>query len=327
MLTSARTVSRGAWLAAAALVLAAAGAAPAWADPTPPPGGVDCPPLQPDCDVHAGGTAPPSQAPPSNPGHTGTSIGSKPKCVLGGQEVPCYRDGVGWFSSLDDCYWLLRDPQPAADDPNNKLANGYPGDGDTAKGKFYEVTCPDLPGQNRALDGGDFWRATPPPGYGGGPDLAALAQEAVTKMRLEGADIGIAPKPNGKGGSVGVPVWTWNGKGPRTTGPTSASATALGVTVTANARVQNVVWSFGDGTTVSCAFPGVAYSAAYGTQVPDQAKGQCGFAGYTRTGTYTVTATSTWAVHWTGGGQQGDLTTTRASQVQIRIGEVQVLGE
>jgi hypothetical protein len=31
-------------------------------------------------------------------------------------------------------------------------------------------------------------------------------------------------------------------------------------------------------------------------------------------------------VHWVGGGQQGDLTTTRTSQVQIRIGEVQVVG-
>ncbi|WP_202239782.1 ATP/GTP-binding protein [Actinacidiphila reveromycinica] len=218
-------------------------------------------------------------------------------------------------------------PQPAADDPLNKDDNGYPADGDTSKGKFYSVTCPDVAGQNRALDGGDYWRATPPPGFGGGPDLAALAQQAVTKMRLEGADVGIAPKPGSKGGSVGLPVWVWNGKGPRTTGPTSASATALGVTVTATATVRDVAWAFGNGTAVTCAFPGVRYTAAYGTRAPDHSAGQCGFAGYSRTGTYTVTATSTWAVHWAGGGQQGDLTTTRTSQVQIRIGEVQVVGE
>ncbi|WP_143080595.1 ATP/GTP-binding protein [Actinacidiphila rubida] len=235
---------------------------------------------------------------------------------------------MGWFSSLNECYWRLMEPQPSADDPMNKLANGYPTDGsDTSKGKFYRVTCPDIPGQNRVLLGGDFWRASPPPGFGGGPDVAALAQQAVTKMRLEGANVGIAPKPDSKGGSVGLPVWVWNGKGARTTGPTSASATALGVTVTATAHVQSVAWNFGNGTSVACAFPGVPYAAAYGTSVPAADSGQCGFAGYARTGTYTVTATSTWAVHWVGGGQQGDLTTTRTSQVQIRIGEVQVVGQ
>ncbi|MFE3289033.1 hypothetical protein ACFXJJ_38830 [Streptomyces sp. NPDC059233] len=40
-----------------------------------------------------------------------------------------------------------------------------------------------------------------------------------------------------------------------------------------------------------------------------------------------MTATTTWAVHWVGGGQQGDLTTTRTSQAPVRIGEVQVVGQ
>jgi len=119
----------------------------------------------------------------------------------------------------------------------------------------------------------------------------------------------------------------WNQESPRTTGPTSASATALGVTVTATATVQNVVWNFGNGTSTSCAFPGKEYVASYGAQVPEKSQGECGFAGYDSKGEYAVTATTTWAVHWAGGGQQGDLTTTRTSQVQIRIGEVQVVGQ
>lgn len=174
--------------------------------------------------------------------------------------------------------------------------------------------------------GGLTWSKDAPPGYGGGPDLAALAQEAVTKMRLLGADIGIAPKPGGLG-TVGVPVWVWNGPGPQTTGPTSASATALGVTVTATASVQDVLWTFGNGSTVSCPFPGTTYSPAFGLAVPAKANGQCGMAGYSRTGEYMVTATTTWAVHWVGGGQQGDLTTTRTSQAPVRIGELQVVGQ
>lgn len=323
MLRSIATATLGIAIAIAACPTAA------WATPTTPPGsGVDCPPLQPDCNVHTGGTTPPSPPPRRIGAGKRTQTGSEAKCLLGGSEVPCYRDGLGWYSSLNECYWRLMDPQPSPDDPMNKLANGYPAkSGDASKGKFYRVTCPDIPGQNRVLQGGDFWRATPPPGFGGGPDVAALAQQAVTKMRLEGADVGIAPKPKSKGGSVGLPVWVWNGKGPRTTGPTSASATALGLTVTATAHVQSVGWNFGNGTRVTCAFPGVAYAASFGTMPPAASRGQCGFPGYTATGTYTVTATSTWAVHWAGGGQQGDLTTTRTSQVQIRIGEVQVVGQ
>ncbi|SEG85820.1 hypothetical protein SAMN05216223_116145 [Actinacidiphila yanglinensis] len=316
-------------IAATVFVCIAAARPVAWAEPTSPPrNGVTCPPYVPNCNVDAVGSIPPSQGSGGDPGGSGdSSTGNSAKCVLGGAEIPCQRDDLGWFSSLDDCYWRLMEPQPAADDPLNKFVNGYPAGGDTGKGKFYEVACPNVPGQNRALQSGDYWRAAPPPGFGGGPDLAVLAQQAVTKMRLEGADVGIAPKPGGKGGSVGLPVWVWNGKGPRTTGPTSARATALGVTVTATASVKSVAWGFGNGATVSCPFPGTPYAASDGLQAPYAGKGQCGFAGYTRTGSYTVTATSTWAVHWVGGGQQGDLTTTRASQVRIRIGEVQVVGE
>lgn len=316
-------------IAAAAALAVTAPSTLAWADPTSPPGnGVTCPPSVPDCDVNAGGTTTPSPGQADDHGGSGGgSTGTKAKCILGPAEVPCFRSDLGWFSQPDECYWRLMSPQPAADDPTAKLSDGYPADGDTSKGKFYIQTCPSYPGANRILMGGDYFRTTPPPGFGGGPDLAALAQQAVTKMRLEGADVGIDPKPGSKGGSVGLPVWVWNSKSPRTTGPTSASATALGVTVTATATVQNVLWDFGNGTSVNCAFPGVPYAAAYGTQAPDTGKGQCGIAGYTRTGPYTVTATTTWAVHWVGGGQQGDLTTTRASQVQIRIGEVQVVGQ
>ncbi|MFD7555213.1 ATP/GTP-binding protein [Streptomyces sp. NPDC059835] len=186
---------------------------------------------------------------------------------------------------------------------------------------MYNGQCPGQP-----LAGGLRWFQNPPPGYGGGPNLAALAEEAVTKMRLLGADIGIAPKRGGTG-TVGVPVWVWNGPSPQTTGPTSASATALGVTVTATASVQNVVWNFGNGTTVICPFPGTPYSASFGLNPPSTANGQCGMPGYSRVGEYTVTATTTWAVHWVGGGQQGDLTTTRTSQAPVRIGEVQVVGQ
>ena len=40
---------------------------------------------------------------------------------------------------------------------------------------------------------------------------------------------------------------------------------------------------------------------------------------------YTVTATSTWEITWTGGGTSGALTVTRSSTTTVRIGELQVL--
>lgn len=295
-------------------------------------GGTNCPPGVLDCDVISGGDKPPDTGDPGgtggtgeDEGDTGASGGGAATCSAGGKKVPCFRDDMGWFNSSDNCYWEAADPQPTAADADYvHSTTGAPADWKPGDGSFYNVTCPGAP-----VAGGLMWSQNPPPGFGGaGPDLAALAEEAVTKMRLLGADVGIAPAPGSKGGSVGLPVWVWNKPSPRTTGPATASATALGVTVTATASVRNVRWHFGNGTSASCPFPGKPYVASYGAHAPDKGRGQCGFAGYSTTGEYTVNATTTWAVHWTGGGQQGDLTTTRDSEgVQIRIGEVQVVGQ
>ncbi|WP_372404910.1 ATP/GTP-binding protein [Streptomyces luteireticuli] len=117
------------------------------------------------------------------------------------------------------------------------------------------------------------------------------------------------------------------GQSPTTWGRNSASASAGGVTVTATAHVTKVVWAMGDGQTVICTGRGTPYRASYGMSTsPD-----CGHL-FTHTSAqqprhaYTVTATSTWTVDWQGAGQNGQLTTTRNSQVQIPVGEVQVVG-
>ena len=78
---------------------------------------------------------------------------------------------------------------------------------------------------------------------------------------------------------------------------------------------------------VSRATPGTPYRASYGmARSPD-----CGYLYSSPSvqqpdGKYRVVATSTWSVHWAGGGKQGDITTTRASQVRIPVGELQVVG-
>ncbi|MFE1556107.1 ATP/GTP-binding protein [Streptomyces sp. NPDC058734] len=170
--------------------------------------------------------------------------------------------------------------------------------------------------------------STAPPG-GGGPviDPAVVARQAVDRMRLRPPAIGITPKPGGKG-VVGMPVYMWTETGPETYGPNVASASVGPVSVTATARVSKIVWSMGDGRTVTCTTAGTPYRPEYGKKAsPD-----CGHryekpSSTTASGTYHVTATSTWSIDWqvTGGAQGGQLTEIRTSAVDIAVAEVQVL--
>ncbi|MBY8889113.1 hypothetical protein K7472_30340 [Streptomyces sp. PTM05] len=286
-------------------------------------GSVVCPPEKLDCRVTATG---PGTSSSGSAGHSGSSSrgGSVPACKIEGAAVPCHRDDIGDFNPSDACYWAPLSPQPPAGDPLWRLATGLPADWKPGpnQGELYNVVCP---GAGREVDGGTFWSARPP--AQAGPDLAALARQAVSRMRLAPPAIGIDPQPSGMG-LVGMPVWMWNKPGATTTGPASASASAGGVTVTATATVANVTWSMGDGKTVVCTSPGEPYQASYGKAMSPT----CGYM-YQQTsadqpgGKYHVTATTTWNVHWAGAGQEGDLTVTRGpAAVDIAIGEAQVLG-
>ncbi|MER6354706.1 ATP/GTP-binding protein [Streptomyces sp. NPDC001634] len=231
-----------------------------------------------------------------------------------GYEVPCEDPDLGSFSG--GCYYKKADPQPPAGDP--AWQGHKPGDG-----AIYQRSCPfGVPG-NGVLAEGFVWMAQPP--AVAAVDPAQLAQEAIDKMTLRGPQIGITPKPGGKG-VVGMPVWLWNQKKAETWGPNTASASAGGVTVTATAKVSKIVWKMGDGNAVPCTNAGTPYKAAYGkSSSPD-----CGYR-YTESsstesgGKFHVTATSTWTIDWQGGGQTGQLTEIRNSAVDITVAEVQVL--
>ncbi|MCX5215692.1 ATP-binding protein [Kitasatospora sp. NBC_00240] len=303
MLTLRRAMA--ALLMAMAVMLGAA-ASPALAD-----GGVQCPPLSPHCTVDAGGGGSGGGGAGGGGGGNGGGGGSAAKCFAGSKEVPCYRDGLGWFNSFNSCYYILMAPQPPADDP--VWQGPIP-----VYAKAYQVTCPysTSPTNN---PNGVMVLSTPPPGYGGMVAPAVLAQRAIDSMLLKGADIGIAPKPGAKS-LVGLPVWVWNNVSDTTWGPKGAEASAPGITVKATAHVSKIVWKFGDGTSQTCTGPGKAYDPSYGTQTPE-----CGHP-YTKAGSYTITATSTWAVDWTStDGQSGQILTDRTSTTSTQIAEAQVL--
>ena len=230
----------------------------------------------------------------------------------------CFKSGLGYYgSTVTDpvgCFWLLADPQPPAGDP---VWEGHaPGDG-----KIYVAACgwPGLTGFT------SFWRATPPPGFGGGPSPAELAARAINMLPIRGPQIGTAPAQGGSG-LVGLPVWLWTPATEATWGPSSRTASVPGLSVTATARAQKIVWSMGDGASVTCTSPGTPYQASFGNKKsPD-----CGYAGYAKPsssagGRYTVTGVTTWHVTWAGGGQTGEVTVTRSSSTTIDIDELQVI--
>lgn len=212
------------------------------------------------------------------------------------------------------CVYKLADPQPPAGSLD--WEGHEPGDG-----AVYEQTC-----GWEGVDGDTIvrmvWLAEPPAQET--VDPAVLAQRAVDSMTLLGPDIA-SPRAAGKY-TVGVPMWMWVNQSATTFGPNTASASAGGITVTATAKVSKIVWKMGDGDSVTCNGPGTPYQASEGmAQSPT-----CGHV-YSKTsagaknGKFPVTATSTWTIDWQGGGQAGQLTEIRQTNVQVAIGELQVV--
>ncbi|GAA1553185.1 ATP/GTP-binding protein [Streptomyces globosus] len=226
---------------------------------------------------------------------------------------------TGEGDSRYTCTYTLADPQPGDD-------NALWGPGGRKPGvSMYIEDC--LDNETGLHDVKNIFTDAPPGGGGPVIDPAVVARQAVDKMRLRPPAIGITPKPGGKG-VVGMPVYMWTETGPETYGPNVASASVGPVSVTATARVSKIVWDMGDGKTVTCTTAGTPYKPEYGKKSsPD-----CGHrydkpSSTTGSGTYHVTATSTWSIDWqvTGGAQGGQLTEIRTSAVDINVAEVQVL--
>jgi hypothetical protein len=127
---------------------------------------------------------------------------------------------------------------------------------------------------------------------------------------------------------VGMQTWLWVADpDEHTVGPMTATASAGPVTVTATAELTEIAWDMGDGTDgVVCDGPGTPYDPALRVKESPT----CGYT-YARSSArqddqaYTVTATSRWVVHWTGGGESGDIPLEFNRSVEVRVGEIQAL--
>lgn len=281
-----------------------------------------------DCEVGAGGGGEPGGYNPGG-GSTGP-VDFTPgpsSCtytgVDGPKEIPCSRDG-GWWSNDRQCYWSLDDPQSAP-----------PPGRDPSVGAWYTCNLYQCNDPRGCYTMGQ-WLLAPPPGivrY----TPAQAAGMLVRTFVLQPITIGMAPEqkvhsddPIGTAAYrrtwVGIPVWLWvDGTSESTWGPLSRTATYGGVTVTATAGVRTLTWSSGDGQTVNCGVGTRFNAAAMADQLAVDSP-TCGFR-YQRTsgsGTFTVSASTTWSVEWSGGGDSGTIAMpTTTSTAQVRVGELQ----
>jgi hypothetical protein len=251
-------------------------------------GGVDCEqfPNHPECQVNA--------VVPNQPDAPIMSPSGEVTCRWAGEEVPC-RDDWGWYGG-DGCYY-------------RELQDG-PSQRDGVPGAAYQPRCLDDP--SNALRPAVWIPDDEAPGP------AALGRTAVSRLVLPQPQIELSP-PLPAPQLVMLPTWFW--VVPQWWESRSASASVPGVTVTAVARPTEVRWSTGDGAEIICD-EGTPYEPGGD---PAAASPDCGHT-YTHSsagqpgGAYTLTATVTWRVSWSGGGmsgQVGPLFSTASAVVEV----------
>ncbi len=145
-------------------------------------------------------------------------------------------------------------------------------------------------------------------------------KKALQQLRPAPVKIGSAPcamtTPDCGGGTVGAPVWLWTQPWTEQT----ATATAGPFTVTAVARPTSVSWDLGDGQRITCETPGTPYELSWGVRdSPD-----CGTR-YERVGRYTIAATMTYAVTWSGADTGSATIQSAPTSVPVDVREYQVV--
>ncbi|MBI2169369.1 MAG: hypothetical protein HYU28_07705 [Actinobacteria bacterium] len=214
------------------------------------------------------------------------------------------------------CTYVALPPEESAtaDDMSQSGWGEQRGDG---PGAWYRKICTSADGMS---SGTVVW-------LNDGVDPAVLARQAADRVPIPAPTIGMSPSPDDEQ-VVNLPTWLWlDGAGWQ---PVSASASAGGVSVSATASPQRVIWDMGNGDRVECDGPGTAYDRSR------PAKGQSTDCEYVYRessarapdGTFTVTASVLWGVSWTvtgapGGGSLGPV--ERSSSVAVRVAEIQAV--
>jgi hypothetical protein len=210
-------------------------------------------------------------------------------------------DSGGGSGGDDHCYYQLAErqaPTPAG----------------AAAGAWYVRICIIGDGKGGNSQSAPMWIEQAPQ-----VDSAVLARSARSKLALPVPAIRTNPDASKTNLLVTVPVWLWVDSS--SWGARSTTASVPGMSVAATATATKVVWQLGDATSITCG-QGTVWTA--GTD-PTKASPTCGHT-YLKPGNITLSATVTWTVTWTGGGQSGtvpDLTTT--AQTNLHVAEAPAL--
>jgi hypothetical protein len=256
---------------------------------------VDCEqqPEHADCDVEAG-TAPADRMAAGPDGRVVCRDGV-------GEVTECFIEGQGWIGG-DGCRYLSFG---SSDRPSDA----------TGPGAWYQRTCRTPSG----VAGEVVWLPDPQ-----APGPAELGRIAASRLVLPRPVVVVNP-PVAAPQLVALPTWLWVEPGWWGVSR-SASVTVPGVVVTATATPLRVVWSMGDGTSVTCDGPGTPYRTGGGDPAagsPDCGhifrQGSAGRPG----GVFEVSARVTWRVVWSGGGSSGVAGPLfSATTVPVRVVEV-----
>ncbi|MFT3875333.1 MAG: hypothetical protein QM708_02740 [Propioniciclava sp.] len=155
----------------------------------------------------------------------------------------------------------------------------------------------------------------------------AVVHTVISQLRLPDAAPMIGPDPSvneWNAAIVGYPYWLW------TPGPTrmQTTTTAHGITITMDARQDRTVFDTGDGKRVTCA----RTTPFTKNTRPDTPSPTCGHV-YTwpsrhkskPAGTYTLTATTYWSVHWTALGYSGTIPVRISDSRAIPVAELHAI--
>jgi hypothetical protein len=200
--------------------------------------------------------------------------GGTVSCTIGSQPAECHNE-FGWLGS-DSCYY--------GKDPGGYLPANQ-----------WIKTCIN-PATDETTDWGVVTLYQPPAALG------ALTQRAVDSLEIPTPAIAANPAFAATQ-VVWVPIWWWAQPGSWQT--RAASASAGGLTITAQATPRKMTWQAGDGTPATvCDGPGTPWKASAD---PKAASPDCGHI-YTvpsEPNKYTIHATATWDITWSGGGFSG----------------------
>ncbi len=222
------------------------------------------------------------------------SVGS---CTWHGCRVPC-STADGWYDSTTGCYLKLS--------PDRPMIGPDPSKTDPAIVKYRcALIVAVIRGRPvvEAIFRPIFRKRGPTTPV---IDPREAARAVVARMTMRAITIGIVPRP-GRSGYVNLPVWMWvTDPGPATTGPLTVTDSDGGLSITATAKLDRIVWSMGDGTSVTCGAGTPYYRTDQVEDSPDCGHRYLAASTDQPGGRYTVRATSYWDVHWAGGGAQGD---------------------